>query len=126
MLFGGAGSLGSDAVNELAIAAGRLADWLPSQDRVLWARQALYVGIFGGLGATLGWFTWAALAILMAHPHEVWVSASVGAVVGTVVDGSRRYREIARSASTEVHPRSQIPGRPAIISKQIIVILPND
>jgi hypothetical protein len=101
-LTGGAvGSLASDAVNGLTIAAGRLPGWLSAQDRVLWARQALYAGIFGGLGATLGWFTWAALAILVAHPHEVWVSALVGAVVGTAVDGGRRYREIARSSSTE-------------------------
>lgn len=77
-------------------AAGSALSWLRGRFDSLVVRESLYFGIFGGLGATLGWFVWVAVAILVAHPRDVWVSAVVGATIGAALDGARRYREAAR------------------------------
>lgn len=79
--------------------------WLGARNDELVARQALFSGVCGALGATLGWFAWVALAVLVAHPHDVWVSAVVGAAVGVTVDGARRYREIVRAGAADESAR---------------------
>src|SRR6266568_3817370 len=84
---------------ELSDSVASTRSWFRARHDEFLVRQSLFFGVFGALGATLGWFTWVAIAILVAHPHDVWVSAVVGATVGTAVDGGRRYREVARGSA---------------------------
>lgn len=70
--------------------------------RAVAVRRVLYGATFGALGATLGWFTWVAVAILLARPHDVWISALVGGLLGAAFEGVRLYRATARSDSADM------------------------
>ncbi|SHN74896.1 hypothetical protein [Cryptosporangium aurantiacum] len=60
------------------------------------ARISLYCGVFGALGATFGWFLWAATLQIRHEPGEALLSVAVGATVGTVAELALRYRAASK------------------------------
>ncbi|NUR86870.1 MAG: hypothetical protein HOY71_22535 [Nonomuraea sp.] len=64
-------------------------------------RKALYFGLFGALGATLGWFCWIAVTVLLAKTADVWVSALIGGLLGVFLDGVRHYRKRSGARAAE-------------------------
>lgn|GEM_PF-5759085 len=62
------------------------------------ARVALYSGIFGSLGATLGWILWLAYK---TGSGELLLTVAVGAAVGLLVHWVQHYVGIARHENRE-------------------------
>lgn len=77
--------------------------------QAVFVRRVLYGASFGTLGATLGWFTWVAAAILLARTHDVWISALVGGLLGLGIEGVRHYWATMRSGAPTIPTGGRIP-----------------
>lgn len=62
-------------------------------------RHALYGGIISCLGATVGWFLWAAVYSFLRKPTEILYSGLVGGILGLAIEGFRHYREVGRKGT---------------------------
>jgi hypothetical protein len=65
-------------------------------ERILRLRGALYGGIGGSLGATVGWLLWIAVLAFQENWKEVTGSVLTGAAVGFIADLAENYLESAR------------------------------
>ena len=76
----------------------------PQDTQALRLRQALYGGLFGSLGATVGWLLWVAVYAFRANPWEVILAPVVGAAVGLLNEWWRDYRRVARREAAGEDP----------------------
>ncbi|MEV6692677.1 hypothetical protein AB0M35_14520 [Micromonospora sp. NPDC051196] len=64
-------------------------------------RYPLFCGVIGGVGATLGWFVWVAIAVFRQNPGPSVLSIVVGSVTGLTVEMILHYRRVARADATD-------------------------
>lgn len=68
-----------------------MAQWSSGGDGGVAWRRALYGGVLGSAGVTLGWLLWFVMQTAVKVPKVVLLSPLVGAVVGVVYDFFRDY-----------------------------------
>jgi hypothetical protein len=64
-------------------------------------RLALYCGLCGAVGSSLGWFLWVAVPQFPHHLSAILESVAIGCVIGLISEAARYYFEVARTKEGE-------------------------